>query len=76
MKSTGRARPRKYRCANCKGSVTSSGTGLGTWRCDKGCPRRHLSVQRRVDSGKEADRCPNMQGVGIQRPIAVEVVLL
>ena len=47
-----------YRCGSCGGSVTKEalvkgGTGLGTWRCLSGCPKRRFSTKRDQSGGKE-----------------------
>ena len=44
-----------YRCSNCKGPVTNSGTGLKTWNCVRGCQRRVATIERFIGSGKESD---------------------
>jgi hypothetical protein len=78
--ASGRARPREYRCAKCGGSVSLTGTGLGTWHCANGCPKRHYTITRRCDSGKEAERRPDRTAptaaFPVERPIAVKVTLL
>lgn len=78
---TGRTQKREYRCAKCKGPVRSNGTGLGTWTCTNGCPKRYFTIVRRCDSGKEAERTgpggtPCLASFAVNRPIAVEVILL
>jgi hypothetical protein len=78
--AAGRARPREYRCAACNGPVRKAGTGLGTWSCLNGCPKRHYTVVRRCDSGKEAERVMGKEAptaaFPVERPIAVKVTLL
>ena len=63
---------RIYVCAECGGSVVQSGTGLGTWTCPKH-PKRFLSVTRRVDSGKEAERSSMWSSVPVVRHTRVRV---
>lgn len=46
----------KYFCATCGGPAEKSGTGLGTWRCARGCPpKRPGTIVRFIGSGKEDD---------------------
>jgi hypothetical protein len=65
---------RIYVCAECGGAVTQCGTGLGTWTCPKH-PKRLLNVERRVDSGKEAERSSMWAGVPVVRHTKVRAVL-
>lgn len=59
------------RCGSCGGTVSHTtnttelpgpnGTiqrvrGLGHWRCDRGCPKRKLTTNRIIASGKESER--------------------
>lgn len=64
-----------YRCANCKGAVTKSGTGLGTWSCTRGCPKRVMSIERFIGAGKESDSVGSkrrVESVKVVRKIKVE----
>jgi hypothetical protein len=54
---TGKAQPRTYRCGNCGGPVKSHpNNSLGTWKCEKGCPKRRVTTTRFSGSGAENTR--------------------
>jgi hypothetical protein len=68
-----------YSCKACGGTVekeplVKGGTGLGTWHCANGCPKRRFSVTRDLSGGKEK---ASVEGsYPVRRPIAVHRVLL
>lgn len=64
-----------YRCAACKGAVTKTGSGLGTWVCVNGCRKRVMNIERFVGSGKESDSIGSkrrVESVRVVRKIKVE----
>lgn len=71
---------RVYVCVNCGGKVEARGDGLKTWHCLNGCLKRHFTVNRRVDSGKELEQEPpysgnlHIEAWPVRRAIAVRVV--
>jgi hypothetical protein len=71
---------RTYSCAGCGGKVRLNvtefavGRGLGTWRCENGCPKRRFTVTRYTGSGAEQTK-KSQEAFPVRRAIAVKVQL-